>query len=115
MERVAAYGYTGQELADIETAIGEALANAAEHGHRPGGVFDVAVYVEGGAAVIEVLDEGAGFAHEPDPVNALPPPDIARGFGIFLMRRLMDGLEFEEHGRRVRLRKHLPGARASAR
>jgi anti-sigma regulatory factor (Ser/Thr protein kinase) len=78
-------------------------------------VFDVAVYVEAGAAVIEVLDEGAGFAYEFDPVDAHPPPDIPRGFGIFLMRRLMDGLEFAEHGRRVRLRKHLPVERATVR
>lgn len=108
MERIAGYGYTGQELDDIETAVGEALANAAEHGHRAGGAFDVAVYVENDVAVIEVLDEGAGFASPLDEVPALPLPDVPRGYGIFLMRRLMDGLEYGEHGRRVRLKKHLP-------
>ncbi len=108
MERVAAFGYTGQDLADIETAIGEALANAAEHGHRPGGAIDVALYVEGAQAVIEVRDQGGGFARSPNQVAEQPRSDMPRGFGIFLMRALMDELEFGEHGRRVRLKKHLP-------
>jgi anti-sigma regulatory factor (Ser/Thr protein kinase) len=108
MECVATFGYAPTDLADIETAIGEALANAAEHGHRPGGAFDVAAYVDGGVAVIEVLDEGAGFTTSLAEPATLPRPDVSRGFGIFLMRELMDSLEYDEQGRCVRLKKRLP-------
>ena len=59
---VASYGYADGDLADIETAVGEALANAAEHGHRAESGFEVRVCVERDRIVIEMQDEGGGFA-----------------------------------------------------
>jgi serine/threonine-protein kinase RsbW len=106
---VASYGYPDGDLADIETAVGEALANAAEHGQRDDSGFEVCVYVQRDRIVIEVQDEGGGFR----PVVAGPKPahDAPRGFGIFLMRHLMDEVEYDERGSRVRLTKRLPVAR----
>ena len=106
---IAAYGYADGDLADIETALGEALANAAEHGHRADTGFEVRCYVERDRIVIEVQDEGGGFratASTPKPEH-----DAPRGFGIFLMRHLMDEVDFDEAGTRVRLTKRLPVAR----
>jgi anti-sigma regulatory factor (Ser/Thr protein kinase) len=106
---IAAYGYPDGDLADIETAVGEALANAAEHGHRAGTGFEVRVYVERERIVIEVQDEGIGFCSSP----GLPQPanDAPRGFGIYLMRHLMDAVDFDERGSCVRLTKRLPISR----
>jgi serine/threonine-protein kinase RsbW len=106
---IAAYGYPDGDLADIETAIGEALANAAEHGHREDSGFEVRSYVERDRIVIEVQDEGTGFcaaAAKPTPAH-----DAHRGFGIYLMRHLMDEVDFDERGSCVRLTKRLPVAR----
>ena len=108
MRRIAALGYNGEALGDNETAVGEALANAAEHGHRAGSAFELRVYVDEEHVVIEVHDEGAGFAGSLDAIGHLPPSDAPRGFGIYLMRQLMDAIEYEERGTRVRLKKRLP-------
>ena len=107
--RIAALGYAGEDLADIETAVGEALANAAEHGHSHAG-FDLRAYVDDRHVVIEVRDEGAGFAGSLEAIGKLPPSDAPRGFGIYLMRQLMDAIEYEERGNYVRLKKRLPQA-----
>ena len=106
---VASYGYVETDLADIETAVGEALANAAEHGHRAESAFEVRVFVERERLVIEVQDQGGGFPLAAD--SSCPTPDALRGFGIFLMRHLMDEVEFDAPGTCVRLIKRLPVAR----
>jgi serine/threonine-protein kinase RsbW len=106
---IAAYGYPDGDLADIETAVGEALANAAEHGHRGGSGFEVRAFVQRDRIVIEVQDEGGGFraaAYSPKPAH-----DAPRGFGIYLMRHLMDEVDFDKGGTCVRLTKRLPVAR----
>lgn len=109
--RIAALGYGSDDLADIEMAVGEALANAAEHGHSKGG-FDIRAYVDDRHVVIEVQDQGAGFAGSLEAIGKLPPSDAPRGFGIYLMRQLMDAIEYEERGNYVRLKKRLPEAGA---
>ncbi len=96
-------------MADIETAVGEALANAAEHGHQAGSGFEVRVFVERDSIVIEVQDEGRGFLCNPSAPK--PAHDAPRGFGIYLMRHLMDQVDFDERGSCVRLTKRLPVAR----
>jgi serine/threonine-protein kinase RsbW len=106
---IASYGYPDGDLADIETAVGEALANAAEHGHRAGTGFEVRVYVERERVVIEVQDEGTGFRSSP--AVSKPASDAPRGFGIYLMRHLMDEVNFDERGSCVRLTKRLPMSR----
>jgi anti-sigma regulatory factor (Ser/Thr protein kinase) len=107
---VAGYGFAQQDLSDIETAVGEALANAAEHGHRSDSGFDVRVYVERNRLIIEVQDDGAGFG-APDPAAKAPAHDAPRGFGIYLMRHLMDEVDYTERGTCVRLAKLLPLAK----
>jgi serine/threonine-protein kinase RsbW len=103
---IASYGYPDGDLADIETAVGEALANAAEHGHRADSGFEVRVYVERDRIVIEVQDEGGGF--RPEAGSSQPGHDAPRGFGIFLMRHLMDEVHYDDRGSCVRLTKRLP-------
>jgi anti-sigma regulatory factor (Ser/Thr protein kinase) len=100
-------GFTEAEVADIRLAAGEALSNAVEHGRgtRSSG-FSVACSYDNDALVVEVRDSGAGFV-SPMEVGTIEPDERGRGFGIFLMRRLMDDVSFGRNGTAVRMvRRH---------
>jgi hypothetical protein len=77
-------------LADVECAVGEALANSAEHGS--GSIMTLSCWHDGKKVMVEVSDRGSIFG---------------RGFGLHLMHELSDGVEFFDGGRRVRLHKEL--------
>jgi anti-sigma regulatory factor (Ser/Thr protein kinase) len=101
-------GFRDTPLADVENAAGEALANAAEHGDGTGSPgFDISATFDGDQLVIEIDDHGRGF--DAAAVLAQPPPDAAgyRGFGVFLMRTLMDEVAYSERGERIQLVKRL--------
>jgi anti-sigma regulatory factor (Ser/Thr protein kinase) len=101
------FGFSRQHVADIECAVGEALANAAEHGHREGSSFEVHAFVEGEELVIEVHDDGPGFSYPENADAEAPPSGSPRGFGIFIMRSLVDEIAYSDRGRRIRLKKRL--------
>jgi anti-sigma regulatory factor (Ser/Thr protein kinase) len=91
-------------------AFGEALANAVEHGSSAGGDLSIRVQRISGdgqfaTLEIEIADEGSGFVERPHP----PIPDLtgSRGFGIYIMRAVMDTVEYHDGGRRVILSKRL--------
>jgi serine/threonine-protein kinase RsbW len=111
---IAAYGYADGDLADIETAVGEALANAVEHGYRADTAFEVRAHLERDRIVIEVQDEGRGFTPAGPSSVAKPSLDSSRGFGIYLMRHLMDAVDYDERGTCVRLTKRSSIARQHA-
>ncbi len=95
-------GFDRSALADIESAVGEALANAVEHGHRDDGWFRVFCEFEAETLVTEVKDLGSGFDfHQPIAMDAaeLRP----RGFGRTIMRACMDDVHYADGGTRVRL------------
>lgn len=98
----ASCGFDNGTLNDVESAVGEALANAVEHGNRDTG-FDVCATFEDGRLVIEVKDHGAGFDCERALAGDAPDIDGARGFGIFLMRQLMDEIAYSDRGSRIKL------------
>ena len=93
---VAVHGVTMDELV---LAVGEALANAAEHGARKDGIVTVKASLTEEAFEAEVADDGVGFV-PPENVE-LDSADISRGFGIFIMRKIMDTVDFRDGGRRV--------------
>jgi anti-sigma regulatory factor (Ser/Thr protein kinase) len=106
-------GFTETEVADIRLAAGEALSNAVEHGRgaRSSG-FSVACSYDSEALVVEVRDSGAGFP-QPGEAASVEPDERGRGFGIFLMRRLMDDVIFARNGTAVRLvRRHASAVEA---
>jgi serine/threonine-protein kinase RsbW len=109
VEFAASCGFSGQALDDIEVAVGEGLANAVEHGVRGDGGFVVMVRVENGSLVIEIKDDGRGFDHGKVCAAAHPPVEALRGFGTFIMRELMDAVQYSEAGTRLELRKRLIG------
>jgi serine/threonine-protein kinase RsbW len=112
------WGDAHGDEADIQIALGEALANAVIHGNREN--LHKCVYVTcrlsmDGEVLLTVHDEGDGFDSGaiPDPTdrhNRLLP----NGRGIYLMRALMDEVCFKENGKvvhmRKKLRRHEPGS-----
>lgn len=99
---LASAGVPESELADIEQAVGEAIANAVEHGFREGSYFEIRATVDDGNLRIEVEDDGPGFD-----VQSMSAPRAVRGFGITVMRMLVGRVTFLKRGRLIRLEKHL--------
>lgn len=90
---------------DFETAVGEALANAVEHGKCSRLTVDCTYSQE--RLVAEIAQNGQGF--EPPRDHYAPAQGASRGYGLFIMQSLLDRLEFYEHGTRIRLVKRVPG------
>ncbi len=98
---VAAFARTwlkGADSTDFESAVGEALANAIEHGKCS--IVTVDCWFDRQKLVAEIQQNGFGF--EPATVHA-PQRGSSRGYGLFIMRAVMDHVEFLENGTRVRL------------
>jgi serine/threonine-protein kinase RsbW len=107
-----------EEIMKVELAVQEALENAVRHGCKndPGkqvqcwGIFNAE-----GEFVMVVRDPGPGFdpAAVPNPLeveNLLKPS----GRGVFMIKQLMDTVEFAEGGRLVVMRKRRDSTRAIA-
>jgi len=95
---------------EIELALREALVNAIVHGNQEDP--DKRVHVKcrctaEGEVSIAVEDEGDGFVHDavPDPTS---PDNLLRthGRGIYLIRTLMDEVDFKQGGSVVHMRKN---------
>lgn len=99
------------DLDEIRLALREALNNALKHGSRLDSTkkihFAYRCDPRQGLWVM-VRDEGSGFNPEgvPDPTT---PENLDRtgGRGVFLMRNLMDKVEFRDGGREVQMWRHL--------
>jgi serine/threonine-protein kinase RsbW len=100
-------GLSTEQRHNLAVAVAEALSNAAVHGNQlhPGRSVRVIVKITPKECVIvEVADVGPGF----DSTTVGDPTHPARvlmpgGRGIFLMRQLVDRVEYNETGNRVRL------------
>lgn len=98
-----------EEVAKIELALQEALANAVRHGCQGDPSKHVQCVVTCDAnqeIVIVVRDPGAGFdpASIPDPLSG-DNVFKASGRGVFLINQLMDEVAFRDGGREVQMRK----------
>jgi serine/threonine-protein kinase RsbW len=95
-------GFKKERIEDLKTAVSEACINAMQHGNKdkPSERVIVNMVFAEGAFNISVIDKGQGIP-EPLPndpnieriVDDLDPPT---GFGLFLIRRLVDRVEFNE-------------------
>ncbi len=94
-------------VADIEAVIGEALANAAEHGYKRHGTIRIEGSITDDYLEASVSDDGPGFfARGPVSLDH-PPAHSPRGYGLFLIRTLVDELEFRNDGKTIWFRKRL--------
>ncbi len=96
---------------NLRVGLSEALANAMLYGNGrdPGKRVKVEVAFQNTAITARVTDEGRGFNpyHIPDPTcagNLLK----SQGRGIFLMRKLLDEVHFNDRGNSVTLVLRLP-------
>ena len=109
--------HTVPELADIKTAVSEAVTNCIVHAY-PGGVglvhMSVALY-EGGKVKITIADKGVGIA---DVEKAMQPmfttgnPEERAGLGFAVMQSFMDKVKVNSkpgQGTRVVMTKTLAG------
>ncbi len=106
-------GFDRVALSDIECAVGEALANAVEHGHRDEGWFRVICEFDAETLITEVKDLGSGFDFQ-QPVVADAAELRLRGFGRTIMGACMDGVHYADGGTRVRLVKRVSEEAARA-
>ena len=114
---LAHHNTADQDIDDIEAVIGELCANVTRHAQSEAKCFQVMLEHHGDHIVLIVADRGPGF----DPDN-VPPIGATRtdedgtirhgGFGLHLVRRLMDRLEFSHShpcGTTVRAERRLRG------
>lgn len=99
--------FPADRIEDLKTAVAEACINAIEHGNKMDASTKVGISltIAGGRLQVAIQDEGKG-------IGQVPTPDIEtqvegktdpRGWGIFLIKNLMDEVSFEStpEGRNV--------------
>jgi len=97
-------------LFDIKLCVEEIVRNAIQHGNLSDKRSRVRIHyrIKDGLFTIEVEDSGSGFNHNkvPDPTHK---DNIFKGSGrgVYLVRRLMDKVEYSEKGNKVKLTKRL--------
>jgi serine/threonine-protein kinase RsbW len=96
-------------VSDIEVALSEACTNVLKHVEGTDEAYEVKVEVNEKICEIKVIDTGAGFDHASKGTEHADP-SAEGGRGIFLMRAMVDNIEFTsapELGTVVRLTKNL--------
>jgi serine phosphatase RsbU (regulator of sigma subunit)/anti-sigma regulatory factor (Ser/Thr protein kinase) len=95
------------QLENLKTAVAEAVMNAMEHGNHyaPGTCVTLQVLASATSVVVRIRDAGNGKQHpisepgEPDLEAKLAGQETPRGWGLFLIQRLVDEIHIvnEEH------------------
>jgi anti-sigma regulatory factor (Ser/Thr protein kinase) len=115
-DSVADLNLPPRRLDNLKTAVAEATMNAIEHGNdnRPDLAVDIEVFYSGTEIIVTITDHGGrgpGWADEggdaeiPDLHRKLSGGQGPRGWGLFLIRHMVDGMEVTAEGehRTVRL------------
>ena len=106
---------TIEELADVKTAVSEAVTNAIVHGYRnQSGIVRVqARYDEEYLLTVEIGDRGCGIENiwqARQPFYTTADGEERSGMGFTVMESFMDGVDVESkvgYGTNVRMRKRL--------
>ncbi len=101
-------GYATQEVNQIKTALVEACINAAEHSLSPEGKINIEVAVESPDLTITVSNRGVRFSGRGEDKKV--SSETRRGWGLQLIRSLMDKVLFEtvDDGTKLTMAKALP-------
>jgi anti-sigma regulatory factor (Ser/Thr protein kinase) len=106
-EAVAASGLPPARLERLKTAVAEATMNAIEHGNREGDDIVVAITDLGGEHA------PPGPAEEPDLLLKLEGEQQARGWGLFLIRNMVDAMQVRTDGPRRTIQLTMRGGGAT--
>jgi anti-sigma regulatory factor (Ser/Thr protein kinase) len=119
-ESLASVGMPAARLERLKTAVAEATMNAIEHGNSNRAEIPVEVEVtqNGDEIVVAISDQGgqehtdAGTSEEPDLLKKLDGDQSPRGWGLFLIRNMVDAMEVTTDGQRhtIWLTMHTGGA-----
>ena len=110
IDKIKALPLQENDFFNIRLSIEEALINAIKHGNKNRSDLSVEIAVEAkdDALIVEIKDQGKGFdfEHLDDPTR---PQNLEKlsGRGIFLIRTLMDTVEFFDGGRGIRMVKFI--------
>ncbi len=94
-------GFKQERIEDLKTVVAEACINAVQHGNKghPDARVIVTMKFENGAFNIAVMDKGDGIPELPNDPNIekiIDNQEPATGFGLFLIKKLVDQVEFNE-------------------
>ena len=105
---------TMSEIADVKTAVSEAVTNAIVHGYEgTRGMVIMRAMIDGTALSIEVLDRGKGIPNVEkamEPFFTTHPEQERSGMGFAVMQTFMDEVEVQStpgSGTSVRMRKRI--------
>jgi serine/threonine-protein kinase RsbW len=92
-------GFVSGRIEDLKTAVSEACLNAIEHGNRgqPEARVIVTMDFRDDTFRVRVADQGEGIPAppaDPDIEAMVENPEHTRGLGIFLMKQLVDSVDF---------------------
>ncbi len=103
-------GLSPTRLERLKTAVAEATMNAIEHGNgnRPEIPVEVEVTQNGADIIVAISDQGGelhaadgdGDQEEPDLVKKLDGGQSPRGWGLFLIRNMVDAMDITTDGQR---------------
>jgi serine/threonine-protein kinase RsbW len=92
-------GFTEDRIEDLKTAVAEACLNAIEHGNKMDASTKVGITltVEESRLQVAVKDEGKGIGQVSIPriENKIEGKENLRGWGIFLIKNLVNEVTFE--------------------
>jgi len=92
-------GFTEDRIEDLKTAVAEACLNAIEHGNKMDSSTKVGITltVEESKLQVSVKDQGKGIDQilTPSIENKVGGKDKPRGWGIFLIKGLVNEVSFE--------------------
>ncbi|HEY0871819.1 MAG TPA: ATP-binding protein [Acidothermaceae bacterium] len=98
-------GLTPDQMERLKTAVAEATMNAIEHGNenRPEVPVDITVVQTAGAIAVTITDRGGDRADNapreiPDIELKLRGEQRPRGWGLFLVQAMVDGMEVSTQG-----------------
>jgi serine phosphatase RsbU (regulator of sigma subunit)/anti-sigma regulatory factor (Ser/Thr protein kinase) len=117
-EAVRDLGLLPRRLERLKTAVAEATMNAIEHGNqnRPELPVEISVRASGADLMVAIVDQGGAM-----PISATEAPDLyakldgeqsPRGWGLFLIKSMVDDMRVssDERHHRIELIMHLEGA-----
>lgn len=109
---VADMGLDDRDANHCELAVDEAITNIIEHAYGANGAdksIDIIVREDQRGFSITIVDEGPPFDplrnSDPDPMTVLDDrPEGGGGWGIFFIKKVMDGVDYEYTANRNHLR-----------